>query len=339
MRYLVTLKPLTPFLFGGKNTFGTLDDKEEGSYFVRSKYFPQQTTILGMLQKQMMIHAGLLTRKLRGEWVDKSQNTKAQELVGYEKFNFMSEDKQDFKKLNHIGPVFLSNGVKRYIKKVDIDRFAYDSARTMLSAYNSKQQEELYDSYLCIDDGSRITAKDIFLPIEQVGNKKIATKSSYPEKPSIYNKKESENAYFKKTSYRFKDTFCFAFYLECEEGVLPQSSIVSLGADGGKFSMCLVQDDSRLEERNTADHLVLLSDSYIPLPLEECGDFAVTSEVEFVHFYKPKNQKYLHKSTPLFLYQKGSVFFNPSQKLREALTHCNRQQIGFNHYIYQGAQS
>jgi len=71
MKYLVTLKPLEPFLFGGNQTFGRLGDKEAGNYLVTSRQFPQQTALLGMLRKELMTQAGLLTRKRRGEWVDK----------------------------------------------------------------------------------------------------------------------------------------------------------------------------------------------------------------------------------------------------------------------------
>jgi len=71
MRYKITLKPLEPFLFGGDNTFGKIGDKENGTYLVKSRQFPQQSAILGMLKKEMMIQDGVLSRKVRGEWVDK----------------------------------------------------------------------------------------------------------------------------------------------------------------------------------------------------------------------------------------------------------------------------
>jgi CRISPR-associated protein Cmr3 len=89
MRYLITLKPLEPFMFGGDQTFGALGDKEAGSYLVKSRMFPQQTAVLGMLRKELMVQAGLLTRKLRGEWVDPQKKANAAELVGTEKFDML----------------------------------------------------------------------------------------------------------------------------------------------------------------------------------------------------------------------------------------------------------
>jgi CRISPR-associated protein Cmr3 len=341
MRYLVTLKPLTPFLFGGKNTFGKLGDKEEGSYIVESKQFPQQTTLLGMIQKQAMIHHGLLTRKRRGEWVDKENIAKAQELVGKEKFNLKSAQEQSFGGIGSISPVFLTRNGNRYIKKVDIDTFRYDPEKKWLQNYGAKQEDALRDSFFCIDTKERLSSREIFQEIEQVGNRKIATKSTrYDEvQTKKEQKQKADNAFFKKKSYMLKDNFCFAFYLKCDEDLLPENSIVSLGADGGKFIMQLTPDDTPLEDSTTSDHLVLLSDSYLPdLSPKDCS-FMVTSEVEFVHFYKPKGQKNPVKTDPVYLYEKGSVFFNPSQELIDKLNQPNLQKIGMNHYSHKGAQS
>jgi CRISPR-associated protein Cmr3 len=341
MRYLVTLKPLTPFLFGGKNTFGKLGDKEGGSYVVDSKRFPQQTTLLGMIQKQAMIHHGLLTRKRRGEWVDKQKIQEAQKLIGGEKFNLKSNREQFFGGIRSIGSVFLTRKDKRYIKKVDIDTFRYDSEKKWLQGYESKQEDALRDSFFCIDTRERLSSDKIFQEVEQVGNRKVATKSTrYNEvQTKEEQKKKADNAFFKKKSYMLKDDFRFAFYLECDEGLLPEDSIVSLGADGGKFAMHLSPDERTLADDTAQDHLVLLSDSYLPELTSEYADFMVTSEVEFVHFYKPKGQKSLLKTEPVYLYEKGSVFFNPSQELIDKLGQPNLQKIGMNHYTYKGAQS
>ena len=77
MNYKVTLTPLEPYLFGGDNTFGKIGDKENGTYLVKSRQFPQQSAILGMLKKEIMTQSGVLTRKVRGEWVDKHNKDKA----------------------------------------------------------------------------------------------------------------------------------------------------------------------------------------------------------------------------------------------------------------------
>ncbi len=116
MSYLVTLKPLEPFMFGGKNTFGTLGEKNS-SYIVKSEMFPQQTAILGMLQHEVMKKTGLLTRKRRGEWVDKQLKDRVKDAVGNEKFDLTVTNTQEFGAIKSISAVFLTKEGKRYIKK------------------------------------------------------------------------------------------------------------------------------------------------------------------------------------------------------------------------------
>jgi len=107
MRYLVTLKPLEPFMFGGDQTFGALGDKETGSYLVKSRHFPQQTALLGMVKRELMTQAGVLTRKRRGEWVDKNRKVDAINLVGYQKFDMLADEEQDLGAIDRLSPLFL----------------------------------------------------------------------------------------------------------------------------------------------------------------------------------------------------------------------------------------
>ena len=99
MKYLVTLSPLEPFLFGGDNTFGKLGDEINDTYLVKSRQFPQQSAILGMLKKEIMTQNNLLTRQLKGEWVEPKNKQKAENLVGVEKFDIFSKSIQNFGKI------------------------------------------------------------------------------------------------------------------------------------------------------------------------------------------------------------------------------------------------
>ena len=58
MSHTILLEPLEPFFFGGSQTFGRLGDENGGSYLARSELFPQQSAVLGMLRKELMIQAG-----------------------------------------------------------------------------------------------------------------------------------------------------------------------------------------------------------------------------------------------------------------------------------------
>jgi CRISPR-associated protein Cmr3 len=332
MRYLVTLTPLEPYLFGGDTTFGKHGSKEEGSYIVKSTLFPQQSALLGMVKKEMMIQAGYLTRKRKGEWVDKGKaKENAEKLVGKEKFDISKKDKQDFQAIKNISPIFLIRENIRFIKKVDIDSYNYIDGG--LENYTAK--DDIYDNFISLDSDEKIKISDIFLEVEQVGNKKGG----------------GDNSLFKKISYSLDDNFKFAFYLD--SGYELKESIVTLGADRSSFKMEVVQKDDSLEYKDKNDYLVLLGDAYITEPVE-C-DFAITSEISYRQIEgkrssmttkdeKEKNQQNnpFQKSKRVFLYERGSVFIgNDLSQLIKSLDNPNLQQIGYNihtHLAQQGEQ-
>jgi CRISPR-associated protein Cmr3 len=329
MKYKITLTPLEPYLFGGDNTFGKLlNDKEKketpelGTYLVKSRQFPQQSAILGMLRKEIMTQYNLLTRKVRGEWVDKDDKDKAINLVGDQKFDIQKQEPQNFGSINSISPIFLQRQNESFIKKVDIDSYKYQDG--ILQGYNPKK--DIYDNFISIDSDTKLSSSDIFQPIEQIGNKKGG----------------ADNSLFKKTSYLLKDGFSFAFYadLECEL----KDSIVTLGADRSKFQMEVTKSNEELNYQDKNGYLTLLSDAYITLPIKEHCDFAITSELSYQNLIgkkssmtkkdKPEKNKQnnpFQKSPKVYLYEKGSVFINPSSELIEHLNqHKNCQKIGYN---------
>lgn len=71
--------------------------------------------------------------------------------------------------------------------------------------------------------------------------------------------------------------FSFVFFLECDCEI--KGSIITLGADKSSFIMEVESSTQNLDIKTS--HLILLSDSYISLPLEEHCDFAITSEISY----------------------------------------------------------
>ena len=316
MKYLITLKPLEPYLFGGDNTFGKLGDKENGTYLVSSQHYPQQSALLGMLKKEIMTQSGVLTRKVRGEWVDKSEWSRANTLVGNEKFNFMAVSLQDFGTISSLSPIFLTKEGKHYIKKVDIDSYPYQNG--LLENYSSKEEFALYDNYISTDGKEKLVSKNIFLPVEKTGNKKGG----------------QDNSLFKKSAYLLEDGFSFAIYLNCEYAL--KDSIVTLGADRSSFKMSVEEaEDGALNYIDKNGYLTLLSDSYISLPIKEHCVYAITSEVSFRSLENKKhatNQIAFKKSEKVYLYERGSVFIEPSDALLADINRENLQQVGYNIY-------
>ena len=316
MKYLITLKPLESFLFGGENTFGVLGDKEQGTYLVKSRLFPQQSALLGMLKKEIMTQSGVLTRKIRGEWVDKTAKQKAVDLVGSEKFDILQTQVQNFGVIKNLGAVFLMQQKDAYIKKVASDDFSYEDG--ILQGYNPK--EDIYDNFVSIKNDKKLKTNAIFQEVEQTGNKKNG----------------GDNSLFKKTAYLLKDDFVFAFYLDVDFEL--QSGIVTLGADRSKFLMQVQESDSSLQYKDKNTHLTLLSDAYITVEnIAQHCDFAITSEISFQTLQNKKHatqQNKFQKSKKVNLYEKGSVFMNPSEELLQNLNNANCQKIGLNIYTY-----
>lgn len=311
MKYLVTLSSIEPFIFGGDNTFGKLGDEINGTYLVKSRQFPQQSAILGMLKKEIMTQNNLLTRQLKGEWVEPKNKQKAENLVGAEKFDIFSKSIQNFGKIKNISPIFFIKNDEIFIKKVDIDSFDFEDG--VLKGYKSKI--DIYDNFINISTNEKLTSDDIFKPIEKTANKKGG----------------EENSLFKKTSYLLNDNFKFAFYLDCDCDL--KNSIITLGADRSSFRMEVKEDNSTLNYEDKKAYLTLLSDAYITLSLKDNCDFAITSEISYQNL---QNQKHafkhnkFKKSDKVYLYEKGSVIINPSQALIDDLSNKNLQQIGYN---------
>ena len=311
MKYLVTLSPLEPFLFGGDNTFGKLGDEINGTYLVKSRQFPQQSAILGMLKKEIMTQNNLLTRQLKGEWVEPKNKQKAENLVGVEKFDIFSKSIQNFGKIKNISPMFFIKNEEIFIKKVDIDSFDFEDG--VLKGYKTKI--DIYDNFINITTNEKLTSDKIFKPIEKTANKKGG----------------EENSLFKKTSYLLNDNFKFAFYLDCDCDL--KNSIITLGADRSSFKMEVKEDNSTLNYEDKKAYLTLISDAYITLSLKDNCDFAISSEISYQNL---QNQKHafkhneFKKSDKVYLYEKGSVIINPSQALIDDLNNKNLQQIGYN---------
>ncbi|WP_418640441.1 hypothetical protein [Sulfurimonas sp. ST-27] len=317
MKYLITLKALEPFLFGGEDTYGTLGDKTNGTYLVKSRQFPQQSALLGMLKKEIMTQAGVLTRKIRGEWIDKKDKEDAKKLTGTQKFDILTTQTQDFGVIKSLSPLFLMNEKKSFIKKVDIDSYSYKDG--LLKGYNPKK--DIYDNFVSTKTHTKLSSSDIFQPIQQTGNKKNG----------------GDNSLFKKTTYLLRDNFVFAFYLDVDFEL--KSSLITLGADRSKFLMQVKESSDSVQYEDKNGYLTLLSDAYITLEnIAQHCDFAVTSEISFRTLQNKKHvtqHNKFQKSKKVNLYEKGSVFINPSQDLLQNLNNTNCQKIGLNIYSYK----
>jgi len=323
MKVKVTLKPLEPFFFGGEQTFGKLGDKESGSYIAVSKYFPNQTALLGMLKKEILKNEGLLSQKIRGEWVNKDKKQKAKEIVGDEKFSFEKNESLNYGKIHSLDSLFLQKGDEEFFAVKDVCKYEIDPKLQLLKGFSAKTGVEL--KFFNADFSKSFGFDDIFEKKVQVGNKKEAI----------------DDAFFKKISFMLKEDFSFGFCVEVNDDLSLKgldSSIVHLGADRGKFLM-RVEENPKIEElklpKKRFDYILLLSDSYIDLPLKGSCDFAITSETSlaFLENEFVNGKRKFKKSRNYYFYERGSIIINPDKKLIEAIeSFKNLVQVGYNRY-------
>jgi len=343
MKYLVTLKPLDKFFFGREQTFG------EDNYFAKSVYFPQQTQILGMLRRELLIQNNFLTQKRRGEWVDKNYN-EAQELVGKEQFKIDNSNRQDLGKIEKISELFMLNGNNQLAFISAQDRGILFGQAEELVEFRFRDTGKLYkekdanalSALIYVDDAEAYKLEEIFKEDTQVGIQKS------------YQGSTKDNAFFKKTSYRLNFGFSFAFVLELKDEENLFDAIVTLGAERSQFKMELSKEDPLCEsyrdkiekfyQSDSIDKLILLSDSYIECNHEELLSkvtFAMTEStaIRTINEKMTKRVKDIDltdykfkKSITYNFFKQGSVFYEP-KALEKLLDNKNLQQIGYNQYI------
>ena len=106
MRYLITLEPMDVFFFGGEKTFNSGGGTE---YFAKSTPCPQQTTLLGMLRKEILIVTGLFKSNFKYSSEERKNMEKA---IG--RSGFVVGRDNDYGVVKGISPLFLMKDGKAY---------------------------------------------------------------------------------------------------------------------------------------------------------------------------------------------------------------------------------
>ncbi len=296
---LITLKPLTPFFFGYNDTFG----KKGGNYYVKSALFPQQTAILGMIRKEILLQAGFLTRKLRDEWVDINNSNEAKKYVGSGKFkNF--DDEIDLGKIKSISPIFLKKDNDFYFLMPDIKKIEKIDNEYLID-FDYKDFKFIIKHHLK-DEYKEI--ENVFKSVEVSGN----------------SKNDEVDSFYKKLSYTLEE-FEFAFFADIDFEL--KDSIVKLGADSSMFKMSVTEtkmsfDDIEFKKYFECNEKVslVIGDSYIN---DLKADFGITKKTIFKTI---KQTKKFTKTKKIELYEKGTIFINLQNDLKQF-----PKNIGFNY--------
>lgn len=338
--YMITLTPIEPYFFGGELTFGTDDTRDGGSrYSAVSTYFPQQSALLGMLRKTLLIQSDCLTLHRKGEWVDKSRFSKAVSISGKGQFSY--EDEYDLGMIEQVSPLFIIQKDNYYLPDAKDQKLSpkltpkcsvmlgnSEQPCLVFEGYNPKEYSELI---LISSDGKiRKSVSEMIQTIQSVGIKKS------------YSGEAQEDAFFQKTSFMLRDKASFGCILTLKDELHLDETIVSLGADHSSFKLSAYPFDTPFDqlfshafEPKGIDRVVVTSETLLTLEAQQNALFILGERKSFRYLRgetgSPSKGK---KSKRYFLLERGSVIYaSDIEKLVSHLHQPHLQKAGINHFI------
>lgn len=372
--YLIRLKPVDKFFFGGEMKFptGIQDNGEksapEVSYIIKSVYFPQQTSLLGMMRFFLLSHS----KYFNGRVITDPDG--AAGLIG--ECSFSSEGGGGYGKILRLSECFIREYQKngnfcRNLFQAPLDtefqvsfsdgqrRGWYNGVQKVLpvitrrSAFPCKKGYNYSKYLISFGSGKTVMMDDdrngVFVEDRRLGiNRNIETGEV------------EDNALYKQVNYRFNDQdngsyYVFAFYVELEDGIdigTYSGETVSVGADNSMFRIDIELVDEWLPEPELLEgetgwvKVSLTSPSFIRMNSAlSLPDFSITETISF-RFLRANVRKTMSynlstggigRSARYDLFSAGSVFyFSGLETAREFVNIIksakNFRQIGYNQY-------
>ena len=295
-KYLIKLKPIGKYFFGGDMTFEVGDKSNKdynskySSYIIVSNKFPQQTSLLGMLRYLLLTKSPEVFSLVKNQITNKSD---AANVIGQASFSVMPDHKLDekqdsrFGKIVSIGPCFLLHEyskedglVEEYFLSAPKDYQLIISFENSLKAYYNgnalkvpsihkvkKEQLDGEENIEIVKYSSKVEFDTIYIKGSGsaikgddifIKDTRIGINKSYEGKTS-----HDDKGYYKQISYRLIDGFSFAFVAEVDFDLSEcQNEIVSLGADGSEFSLSASLISNKYKTPHYPDGLTLLEGAY-----------------------------------------------------------------------------
>ena len=363
-KYLIKLTPLNSFFFSRENKYRKKLKKDEenklvtvteADYFQKSTYFPQQTTLLGMLRYYVLF---------KNNQIPITNVEKSKELIGETSFN-ISKGGNNFGKIKNLSAVFVTDENNNFFFKNPNDFILKDNelpgylhktkanfkttlSDDMLFFENYKEKEGLSDFLVNTEDNilpfdfDKETAKNgVFVKKERIGIKK-------QEKGQTH-----ENAFYKQTFYSLGKGYSFGLVAEIKD-MREYSGFVFMGAEKSTFAISFEKFEGEVEDKislKTVNNpkIVLLSDTYLSDYNTNDFQFAISSSKTF-RFLKtevkkgnkyyssnPLKKKEIVRSMKYSLLERGSVFYFKDENQMNCFANkikgeSNFYQIGYNHY-------
>jgi len=361
-RYIVQLTPIGKYYFGSENSFNGTDKANVNipmtNYLVRSREYPQQTTLLGMMRYAILQQYNLLSGA-KINWASK---------IGKSSFQGNGVDIEgnqinNWGLIKSLSPLFLIQNENKFIPAGFDNQYYIDNVsnefelllsptqkQNAISNYNENQFYQLnnYDPkvhslmlWRNYQNNELVKPSNIFKESFQVGIKK--SRSGNPE----------NDAFYKEYFYQVLNDFSFGMYLTTTESMenFDQPFIIQAGGDQSIFQLTLSAANDDIFETSIPTGIgkfTLISDAYCNpdeiLPLCTC---CITQSIDFRYLQTTTStESYnnlsligsgIKKSIKMNLLERGSVLHtNDSSTLSSILLKSSPyRNAGFNHYSFK----
>ncbi|ABR54020.1 CRISPR-associated TM1793 family protein [Methanococcus vannielii SB] len=352
--YLVKLTPIDRYFFGGNETFG---DGKNTNYFVRSKEFPQQTSLLGMIKKEILIITGVYKEDFKEYREKELENT-----IG--KTFKLSDSNQNHGIINSISPLFLLDNENNIYYKAPLDYGLTFVKSDGKCNFGNTEKEYLpfFENY----DAKK------GLPNKILSTKILSNRTDYElseifkedVRIGINRKNGEEDGFYKQIFYRLKEGLSFAFVLNIDENNEhakkfkiendSHKNVCYIGADSSGFKLEIkeINDPSSYIMKNFTENdiqkgetsskkfkrLLLVSDTFLKeedyCEILNLSEFIIGETEKFRNMDTKSNKK----SEKYVFLKRSSVIYSKtenSEKIKEKIENgskCyeNLNKIGYN---------
>lgn len=340
-KYIIRLKPLGSYFFGGENTFGE-GTGDSYNYFARSETMPQTSTIIGMLRYEILRRSGALDSKVsQDQWSG---------LIGEQSFSLDAALRPDtptsFGLISAVSPVFLSDGQGKYYTPMPLDQGILYNKVKGRSYYSGCERPHA----VVFGDFNPKTYANWLHWVDGEGNVLQESPFIFSERPGIvknesFRKQNDDECYYKQEVVSLAKGFGFVFLFEttADNKLFDEERqcFVRLGADCSMFSMDIDPCDGAFSfaEYFSALHrdgrFLLLGDTYMP---EKTGaDFIWGESKSFRSILSTTKEAHSwnrpDKSALFHLLKPGGVVYGEKEAVEKLLKSDNLQKAGLNHYV------
>ena len=360
--YKVQLVPIDSFYFGSTEHFG---EKNSNTYILKSERWPQQTSVIGMLRKELLIQNNLIRVRYNEE-----EKMAIQQLIGKEGFVFKDEmEKTDFGAIKAISPIMLADkGQEVYTQcprdcrtNVNKEYISFEIKRNMIRTFNIEEGKEREVPYFTISNeefNPKVGYSNDLVDIKKLQIKKASECIKEAEQVGIHREQE-EKALYKLTSYKIdrESDLRFVFYMDLDETKISHelhSNIVQLGSKNSLFYMEVEKLDNLLSDKEVFESeewqkhaakieevsgfrpIWVLSDTYLSQKELNQVEYAVSETKNFRYIYNRSGEYSFKKSKATYQFiARGSVLYcKNSEEVKELINgYSFLKQIGYNYVI------